>query len=75
VKTSKTKRKRDQVAVITSDITGHSYDSVRRIRNGERENDQVEQVVVEVAERLKVLKEEVKKAVPFDTPLRHPIKK
>lgn len=75
VKTSKSDRKRDQVARITSDITGYSCDMVRRVRNGERENDKIEMVAVEVAERLNKLKEEVKRAVPFDTPLRNPIKK
>lgn len=59
-------KKRDLIAVKASEVTGYSYEYCRMVRNGNRSNESIECVLVEIAQRERELLEAVKKAVPFD---------
>lgn len=59
-------RKRDAVASKASELTGYSYEYCRLVRNGNRQNELIECVLVEIAQNENKLLEAVKKAVPFD---------
>lgn len=58
-------RKRDHIASKVASITGYSYDYVRRIRNGERDNERVESLLMELVEAEKTIEENYKKTQPL----------
>ena len=70
-------RKRDHIASKVASMTGYSYDFVRRVRNGERNNEAVENLIMEVVETEKTLEEnyrrthtlrkQVQALIPFNT--------
>lgn len=60
-------KKRDSISTKTARIMGLSYDYVRRVRNGERENEKVMEVVMMLREGESRLIKEIEKIVPLDT--------
>ena len=61
---TKNKRKRDELSTKVADVTGYSYDYVRRVRNGEAKNGCIELALTELRlaeeEALKNIKETLK---------------
>lgn len=65
-KTSKFNRKRDDLATIVASIHGCSPDLVRKVRNGERDNEAILTTLMELTEGKTKLIAEVKRLIPFD---------
>ncbi len=65
-KTGRKGKKRDHIASKVAELTGYSYDMVRRTRNGEVHNETIMTVLMEVTESDNKLKEHIKNIVPID---------
>lgn len=59
-------RKRDDICTTVSRLTGYSYDYVRRVRNGERENELVLEAIMELVEGRTKLQQKVAELVPIN---------
>lgn len=74
-KSRKSGRKRDWVTEKAAEITGFKEDYVRKVRNGDRNNETILTVVLELIEGNNKLVEKVKKLVPINNTIkRTPIK-
>jgi len=65
VNSYKPSRKRDDLATIVADIHGVTADYVRKVRNGERENEEILATYMDILEGKTALIEAVKKTVPI----------
>jgi hypothetical protein len=60
------KNRKDHIASKAADITGYTYDYCRRIRNGERENDQIMDVMIQLQIGESKLITEIQRICPID---------
>lgn len=65
-KTRDTDRKRDETAFVVADIWGVKPDYIRKIRNGERENDEILCTITDYLEGKTKLIEEIKSRIPVE---------
>lgn len=65
-KTIGKRKKPDHTAQIVADITGYSIDMVRRVRNGERHNEEILATLVDYEIGQNKLVKHLKQLIPLD---------
>lgn len=65
-KTTSKGKKRDHTARVVADITGYSVDMVNRVRNGDRENDDIMATLVDYQQMHNKLVNHLKQLIPLE---------
>lgn len=68
-------KKRDDLCATVADMSGYKSDFIRKVRNGDRENEKVLTALIELEVGWNKLVEEVSRVVDFQRPAKRNTKK